>query len=164
MINWQEILMFDVPFLEIFVRGSIMYLFLILIMRFGMNRVMGTIGVSDMLVIVVIADASQNAMAGSYNSVGDGLVLVGTIVFWAWLFDFLSYHFPVLESILQPRQVCLIRNGRYMRQNMAKELITKEELMGQLRINGIEDIKQVKEACIESNGEISVIPVKGKHK
>lgn len=162
MIDWYEIFSFDVPFLEIFVRGTIMYLFLILIMRFGMNRVMGTIGVSDMLVIVVIADASQNAMAGSYNSIGDGLVLVATIVFWAWLFDFLSYRFPFMEKLLQPRKVCLIKNGRYMRQNMARELITKEELMGQLRINGLEDVKQVKEACIESNGEISVIKAKGK--
>lgn len=160
MINWSEVFLFDVPFLEIFVRGTVMYLFMVLIMRFGMNRAMGTIGVSDMLVIVVIADASQNAMAGSYNSIGDGVILVGTIVFWAWTFDFLSYRFPFLEKVLQPSKVCLIKNGRFMRQNMARELITKEELMGQLRVNGIDDVKKVKEACIEANGEVSVIPVK----
>lgn len=160
MIDWHNVFAFDVPFLEIFLRGSVMYLFLVLVMRFGMNRTMGNIGVSDMLLVVLIADAAQNAMAGSHNSVGDGLVLVLTILFWAYFVDYLCFTFPRVEKFLQPRRVFLIRRGRMLRNNMHRELITKDELMAQLRSKGMDDVKKVKEACLEANGEISVIPMK----
>lgn len=160
MIDWHKLFMPEVPLLETFLRGSIMYLVLLLIMRFGKNRTMGTIGVSDMLLIVVIADAAQNAMAGDHSSLVDGILLVLTVVFWAWLLDLLCFKFPKLEEILQPRKVCLIKNGRFKRRNMHREYITHEELMAQLRVNGVDDVKKVKEACIEANGEVSVIRIK----
>lgn len=157
MIDWQALFVPDVSFLEIFIRGTVMYLFLVLVMRFGMNRAMGTIGLTDMLVIVVIADASQNAMAGTYESITSGLFLVTTIVFWAFFFDWLCSISPAIERIMAPSRVCLIRNGHILRHNMRKELITIKELMAQLRLNGIDDVKQVKEACLEANGEFSVV-------
>lgn len=135
-----------------------MYLFLVGVMRFGMNRTMGNIGVSDMLLVVLIADATQNAMAGGHSSIGDGLVLVSTILFWAYCVDYMCFKFPKLESLLQPRRVCLIRDGIMLRRNMRRELVTTDELMAQLRTNGIDDVQKVKEACLEANGEISVIP------
>lgn len=160
MIDWHQIFAFDVPALEIIVRGTVIYLFLILVMRFGRNRSMGSIGVSDMLVIIIIADASQNAMSGTYNSIGDGIILILTIIFWDYLIDWVCYKVPLLENLLQRHQVCLIKNGRLQHRNMRSEMITKDELMGQLRVQGVDDIAKVKSACIELNGQVSVIKYK----
>lgn len=158
MINWHEIFAFDVPFLEIFLRGTIMYLFLLVVMRFGINRTMGNIGVGDMLLVVLIADATQNAMAGGHSSIGDGLVLVMTILFWAYSFDYLCFRFPKLGAVLQPHRVRLIKDGVMLHRNMRREFITKDELMAQLRTHGIDHVSAVKEASLEANGEISVVP------
>jgi uncharacterized membrane protein YcaP (DUF421 family) len=57
-----------------------MYLFLFLLFRFVMRRDVGAIGIADVLLIVIIADASQNAIAGGYDSVTEGLVVVATLV------------------------------------------------------------------------------------
>jgi uncharacterized membrane protein YcaP (DUF421 family) len=156
-VDWGQVFSFDTPVLEIIVRGTITYLSIYLLLRLILKRVTGTVSVSDLLVLVLVADAAQNAMAGTYNSLPDGLVLVGTIIFWSFALDWIGYHFQVIGNYIHPGPLELIRNGRLIRRNMAKEFITYEELMSQLRKQGLEAISQVKHAYLEGTGEISVI-------
>jgi uncharacterized membrane protein YcaP (DUF421 family) len=140
-----------------FVRGTLMYVALFLIFRFVMKRQTGLIGIADILVVVVIADAAQNAFAKEYQSVVEGIVLVCTIVFWDFVINWTSYHVPALGKILQPRPIPLIRNGAVIRRNLRQELMTMDELESQLRKQGIDRIADVKSAHMEDDGEISVI-------
>ena len=57
------------------------------LLRFVLKREAGTLAITDLLVVVLIADAAQNAMADDYRSVPDGLLLVATIVFWSYALD-----------------------------------------------------------------------------
>src|SRR5690348_6338464 len=77
--------------LEILVRGSIMYLSIFLILRVILKRQSQGVSITDILLIVLIADASQNGMSAQYRSVTEGLLLVGTLVFWNFLLDWLAY-------------------------------------------------------------------------
>jgi len=86
----SSIFEFQVSPLELLVRGSLMYWFLFLLFRFILRRDAGSLGLADILVIVLIADASQNGMSGEYKSVSEAMVLVGTIAGWNYLFDWLS--------------------------------------------------------------------------
>ena len=67
------------PVLELFVRGTVVYWFLFLAFRFLLRRNVGALGVADILLLVIVADASQNAMAGQYSSVTEGALLLLTI-------------------------------------------------------------------------------------
>jgi uncharacterized membrane protein YcaP (DUF421 family) len=156
-IDWVQIFKPDTSPIEIFIRGSIVYLALFSMLRFVLRREAGTVGMSDLLVLVLIADAAQNAMAGNYNSLPDGLLLVATIIFWSFALDWLGYHVPLVGRFVHPPPLHLIRSGHLLRRNMRRELITEEELMSQLRQQGIEDIGLVQTACIESDGQISII-------
>src|SRR5678816_1665524 len=80
-VEWDKLFVFTISPLELFIRGSIIYLFILVLMR-ALRREPGTVGIADLLMVVLIADASQNAMAGEYHSILDGLILVLTIVFW----------------------------------------------------------------------------------
>lgn len=142
---------------EMIVRGTIMYVALFLILRLLMKRQSGSIGTADLLVIIIIADAAQNAFAKEYQSITEGVVLVLTIIFWDFLIDWLNYRFPALHSLLQSPPVRLIRNGGVLRKNLRQELMTLEDLHSELRKHGIEDISDVASACIEEDGEISVV-------
>jgi len=155
-INWHDLFVPAHP-IETILRGSLMYLSLFLLMRFVLKRESGSIGTADLLMVVVIADAAQNAMAGDYKSITDGVILVVTIMFWNYAIDWLSYHSPTMRRVLQPKPLLLVKNGRMYKQNMRKELITKEELIAELRENGVEDLSEVKEARIEEDGHVSVI-------
>src|SRR5437762_5422052 len=136
-IDVAKILIPNVSPLEIVLRGTVMYLALFVLIRVVLKR--QALGVTDLLVIVLIADAAQNGMAGVYTSVADGLILVATIIFWAYALDWLGYHIPLIERLLQPSPLPLIEHGKLLRRNMRAELVTVEELMAQLRLEGIDD-------------------------
>ena len=158
--DWKSIFSIDVPLLEIILRGSVMYITLFVLLRILLKRQAGSLGMTDLLLITLIADASQNAMAGEYRSLPDGIVLVSTIIFWTYALDWLSFRFPRFGRLIEPPPLPLIKDGKLLRRNMRRELITEEELMGQIREQGLDNLEKVKEAYIESDGHISVVQEK----
>jgi uncharacterized membrane protein YcaP (DUF421 family) len=165
-IDWQGIFIPETPLLEIFIRGSLVYLGLFLLLRVLLKRESGTLGITDMLLVVLIADAAQNGMAHDYRSVPEGLFLVATIIFWSWVLNWLGHHFPFFQKLVKPRKLLLVKDGRMIKENMQKELITTSELMSEVRMSGVEELSQVKAAYMEPSGNISVITYEqspGKH-
>lgn len=161
-VDWAGLFVPTHSIAEMVVRGSLMYLALFVILRFIMKRQAGSIGLADILVIVIIADAAQNAFAKSYQSITEGVVLVIVIVFWDFLIDWLGYRFPALRVILQPPPLLIISDGRVQRANMRREALSEEELMSQLRKKGVETPADVRRAYLEPDGELTVIPKAGK--
>lgn len=155
--DWKSLFSFDVPVLEILVRGSVIYISLFILLRVVLKRQAGSLGMTDLLLITLIADASQNGMAGQYMSLPAGIVLVSTIIFWSYTFDWLSYKFPWFNRLTEPPPLPLIKDGKMLRKNMRRELITEDELMSQLREQGLDDVGRVKESFMESDGHISVV-------
>lgn len=156
-IEWRELFIPEKPLVGVILRGTLTYLMLFLILRFLLKRQSGVIGIADLLVIVLIADAAQNAMANEYKSITEGALLVLTIVFWNYFLDWLGYRFPAFQRLVRPAPLLLIRDGRMIHRNMRQEMITPDELNSQLRQQGIESCEEVKEAFIEGDGRISII-------
>jgi uncharacterized membrane protein YcaP (DUF421 family) len=156
-IDWKSVFMPSIPLIEIVLRGTAMYIAVFILLRITARRQVGSLSMTDLLLITFIADASQNAMAGEYKSIPDGIVLVATIIFWSYALDWLSFHSPRLRRLIEPPPLPLIKNGRLLRRNMRRELITDVDLKAQLREQGISDIANVKEAYVEADGNISVV-------
>ena len=156
-VGWAELFIPHHSVFEMLVRGTIMYIALFIILRFLMKRQAGSIGIADILVIVIIADAAQNAFAKEYRSVTEGIVLVVTIVFWDFMIDWLSYRFPKFQQIAQPPPLQLVKDGKMLLRNMRREYITVDELKSQLRLQGVDDLEDVRQACMEGDGQISVV-------
>lgn len=156
-IDWQEVFGLTMPPLELFVRGTAIYWFLLAVFRTLLQRDIGAVGVADVLVLVLVADAAQNAMAGEYRSVTDGLILVSTILGWNLLFDFLSYKSPRLRRVFRPEELLLVRDGRIIHRNLRQEYMSEEDLREKLREHGVESPAEVRKAYMESDGSISVI-------
>lgn len=155
-INWNQLFVPALPLLELALRGSVMYLGLLVAMRVLVRRHAGSLSLMDLLLVVLIADAAQNAMAGEYRSITEGLLLCGTLFFWNYALDFASYRFDAVAKILEPPPLPLVKNGRMLRRNMRQELITEEELASQLRQQEVEDLQEVKLAYLEPDGALSV--------
>jgi uncharacterized membrane protein YcaP (DUF421 family) len=160
-VDWGKLFTFDTPVLEILVRGTLTYLAILVMLRVVGRRETGSVGITNLLTVVLLADAAQNAMAGEYTSIPDGVLLVGTIVFWSWFLDWAKYRWPGFARIVEPPALPLVKDGRLLVRNLRQEMITREELMSQLRLQGVDDLAQVKRAYIESDGRISVVPRDG---
>lgn len=157
LVDWAEMFTPTHSLAEIVVRGTIMYLALLLILRFVMLRQSSSLALADILVIVVIADAAQNGFAKEYKSITEGVLLVLTIVSWDLLLNVLSYRFRWFERVLSPAPIRLVEDGQMVRRNMRREFVTEDELMGQLRLQGVQDLSEVERVCLEGNGDISVV-------
>jgi len=147
----------DVSLLETVVRGIVMYLSIFVLLRVILGGRTSGVTVSDLLVLVMISDAAQNAMASTYLSLTNGIVLVATIVVTSATMDWLAFRYPSIRRFVHPEHKPLIIDGRLIRKTLNEELMTEGELMTQLRLNGLEDPSEVKAAYLEGNGEISVI-------
>jgi uncharacterized membrane protein YcaP (DUF421 family) len=161
-IDWADVFGLGLSPLELFARGSAMYWFLFFVFRFVVRRDVGAVGVADILILVIVADAAQNAMSGEYTSVADGFVLVGTLIFWNVLLDRLSFQYRWFRVFATAPPLCIVRDGKVLRRNMRKEYITDEELWTQLREQGIFTLEEVKAVYIEMDGKFSVIKQKPK--
>ncbi len=156
MIDWHALFVPEMP-VEMILRGTVTYWFLLALFRVAIGRRIGAVGMADILVLVIVSDAIQNSMAGDYRSVTDGFILVATLVGWTMFTDWLAFRFPRLRAAMEPPPLLLIRNGRLLRRNMRAELLTETELLSKLRAQGVADPSQVERAFMESDGEISVI-------
>lgn len=152
-----QLMQFTVAPLELILRGTIMFWFLLLIFRLILRRDIGSASITDFLFVVILGDAAQNAMIGEGSSVSDGMLLVSTLVAWNYALDVLSYRFPWVDRLLSARKLCLVRDGKLQRRNLRKEFITTDEVYEKIREAGLERLDQVKFMYMESDGEISVI-------
>lgn len=151
----------SLPPAEILIRGTAIYWFLFLLFRFVLRRDTGAMAITDVLLLVVIADAAQNAMAGEYTSITDGVLLVSTIAFWNYALDWAAFRFETMRWLVEGDPVRLVTDGKVDRRNLRRELITMDDLMAALREHGLERLDQVKCARMEKDGEISVIRADG---
>ena len=155
-IDWHQMFVPTGSLLELIVRGSSMYLLILAGFRI-FRRDAGSLSVSDLLVVVLIADAAQNGMAGEYKSLTEGVVIVTTIFAWNYLLDWLAYRSRFVYWLLHPPSLLLIRNGQIQFRNLRSQLITKDDLLEQLREQGVEGVERVKACFLESDGRMSVI-------
>jgi uncharacterized membrane protein YcaP (DUF421 family) len=160
-IDWKSAFVPSGSLWELVLRGTLMYFFLLAVLRV-FRREAGGIGMTDILLIVIVADAAQNAMSDDYQSITEGVVLVGTIVFWDFALDWLGYRYPGFRRLIRPQALPLIRDGRIMKQNLKRELMSEEELVSQLREHGVEHAAEVKRCYLEGDGKLSVITRKSK--
>jgi len=156
-VDWAEVLLPTQSVLELVVRASAMYLIVFALLRLVLRRHTGGLGTSDLLVVVLVAEVAGNGVSGESFSVVGGAISVGTVLLWTYAIEWLQYHVPVLERIVREPKLKLIADGKLLRRNMRAELITFEELMTQLREQGLEDFSQVEAAYVEADGTISIL-------
>ena len=161
----------DVSALELVVRTSLIYLGLLGALRLMARRSMGALELPELLMVVLIADGVQNGMAGEYHSLTGALIVAGTMLGWNYALDALAYRTARLRKLLCPGALKVVENGRLLHHNMRRELVTEDELRSRLRTESVEDLREVKLAYLEPNGELSVIkqdqqpePTRGRHR
>lgn len=155
-LDWTTLFVPTVPVTEIILRGTVIYLLLFTLLRL-LRREAGALSIGDLLAVVLIANAAQNALAGEYKSITEGAILIFTIVGWDHFLNWLGYRSRWMRDVLRPPPLPLIKNGRLLAKNLRQELITMDELMSELRRHGVETVEQVRRCYLEGDGHFSVI-------
>jgi len=155
--DWGELFRPSAPLAEILVRGTVMFLALFAMMRVVGKREAGAHSLTDLLVVVLVAEAAAHGMAGESRAIPDSLLLIATILFWSVALDALAYRWEPLARLLKGRPAALIVDGEINQHALRREFMRRDELTAQLRLHGITDVRDVARAYLEPSGMISVI-------
>lgn len=155
--DWSRLFVPEMSLPEVLVRGTLVYVGVVLLLRVILKRQAGKVALSDLLVVAVVAGICRNPLVRDAYSVTDGLLVIVVVLFWSFAMDWLSYYVPLIHKILHPKPVPLIRDGVVLEGNLKHELVTDSQLHCQLRRNGVKDVRQVEEAWMEGDGQVSVL-------
>jgi len=144
------------PHWEFVVRAAVVYVFVLFLLRLGGKRQIGQMGVGEFVAILLISNAVQNSMNGGDNSITGGLILATALILLSVLVEYVTFKSKRIENLIQGRPTLLVHNGRILKENLQKEMLSTHELAALLRRQGIHRVDEIDSAILESDGFVSV--------
>jgi len=143
--------------LNVALRTTIVYFALLLGLRLTGTRQLGQMSTFDLVLLLIISNAVQNAMVGPDTSLAGGLVAAGVLISWHAVIDRLRIADPRVQKLIAGEGIMLIHNGAVLHEHCVRAGVTTEELMQALREHGVATVTDVRLAVLEPDGAISVI-------
>jgi uncharacterized membrane protein YcaP (DUF421 family) len=150
-------MLFENPFLNIIVSTAAVYLFIVVAIRITGRRELAQLSVVDLVFILLISNAVQNAMVGPDTSLWGGLLAAGVLFVVNFGLKQLIYRFRGVSRLLQGEEIMLIYNGVVNKKNVLRARLSMEEIEEAVREHGVSGIKDVNLAVLEVDGNISVL-------
>ena len=144
-------------FLDILLRSSAVYLFMIAALRLFGKKELSQLSVSDLVLILLISNAVQNAMVGSDSSLAGGLMAALVLFVFNYLLKLVMFRSKKVKTLLEGEPVLLVYKGEINKQNLDEQKKTTDELQAVIREHGVADIQHVELAMLEVDGNISVL-------
>jgi uncharacterized membrane protein YcaP (DUF421 family) len=143
--------------LDIALRTSIVYLALLVGIRLTGQRQLGQMTSFDLVLLLIIANAVQNAMVGPDTSLVGGLVAAAVLIVWHQVIDRVRRVSRHASRLIAGEGIMLINNGMVLAEHLGRAGLTMDELLQALREHGVGRVADVRLAVLEPDGAISVI-------
>ena len=148
--------------MDAIVRGLVVYLFLLILFRIAGRRTLGSITNFDFVLLLIISEATQNAMIGNDYSVTNGFLVILTLVGLDIVLSYMKQRFPAMERYLDGLPLILVDQGRPLKDLMYRVRVDEQDILAAAREkHGLERMDQIKYAILETNGVISIVPKSG---
>lgn len=145
--------------MDAILRGFMIYLFLLVLFRIAGRRTLGQMTNFDFVLLLIISEATQNAMIGNDFSLTNAMLVILSLVGLDIAFSLLKQRFPALNRHLEGLPLVLVEQGRPLKELMRKSRVDEQDILSSAREkHGIERMEQIKYAVLETNGGISIIP------
>ncbi len=158
----MTVLLFD--YWKIILSSVSVYVFIVAAIRLTGKKELAQLSVIDLVFILLISNAVQNAMVGTDSSLGGGMVAATSLFIVNYLFKRIMYNFPELNKLIQGEPLLLIYNGKLNTKNITGAKISIQEIMEVIREHGVAAVEQVDLAVLEVDGNISVMSHEFKQK
>jgi uncharacterized membrane protein YcaP (DUF421 family) len=144
-------------------RAVAIYAFLLLIFRITGKRSLAQITAFDFVLILIIGEATQQALLGEDFSVVNAYIVIGTLMFLELALSFVKGWFPRLDPVLESTPLIIVENGRLLEDRIGHERVDASDVLAAAREKqGLERLDQIKYAVLEKSGGISIVPREAK--
>lgn len=148
--------------MDLVVRGIAVYLFLLLIFRISGKRSLRSATTFDFVLLLIVAETTQQALVGDDSSVTGAFVLIVVLVGLDIALSLLKRWSPRVDRLLEGQPLVVLRDGTPLDARMHVERIDEEDILSAAREGqGIDRLEDIKRAVLEKNGVISVVPRRG---
>jgi uncharacterized membrane protein YcaP (DUF421 family) len=137
-------------------RASFVYVFLLIVVRLLGKREIGNHTAFDLIVALILGEVVDEIIYGDVTIL-QGVTAIVVVAIWHVVNSWASFKSEIIDRITGAPPTVLVRNGEIQRKNLAKERFNEDELLSELRMMGVDDVKEVKQATLEPNGKVSVI-------
>ncbi len=158
----MELFDLAMPWWHFVIRAIIVYVVLLAMVRVSGKRAVGQFTPFDMILLILLGNAVQNALLGKDTSVGGGLLLAGTLIALNYGVGQLAAHFPAFHAFVEGKPVKVIEDGHVDVPSLRREAVSAADIDEALRRNGLDRREQVHVAWLETDGTITIIPKKEK--
>ncbi len=148
----------SIPFWNVALRTILCYVGMLVLLRLAGKREIGQITTFDVVVLLMIGNAVQNAMVGPDYSVTTGLLAAVVLVIANYVTASLGLHSPLFHRAVQGEPTLLVSHGSFVWTSLRREGIDPDEVLAAMREHGIDNLSQVKSAWLEIDGSISIVP------
>ena len=139
------------------------YGLLLLIFRIAGRRTLAETSSFDLVLLLIIGETTQQAMIGDDDTVMGALVAILSLVSLDMGISYLKKAFPAFDTLLEGRPILLIREGKLQQAAMKANSLDEEDIREAARLSqGLEDMEDVRQATLERDGEISIVPWRNK--
>ena len=145
------------PWWEFILRAVIVYVVVLVMVRLAGKRTLGQFTPFDMLLLVLLGNAVQNALLGQDTSLGGGLLLALTLVALNYFVGWITTRSPAMERVIEGEPVVLARHGHVLQKVLQRELVSKADFAKAMRDAGCDEVDEVDLALLETNGHITII-------
>lgn len=145
------------PWWQYVLRACVVYFVLLAMIRLSGKRTMGQFTSFDMLLIVLLGNAVQNALLGTDTTVGGGLILAATLMLLNWGVGYLTSRSDRFERALEGVPVVLARDGHVYREVLRRELVSRADFHKAMRENDCAEVDEIGLAMLETNGHITIL-------
>ena len=140
-------------------RSACVYIALILIFRLTGKRSLAQITTFDMVLLLIISEATQEALIGQDNSITNALLVILTLIGLDLGLGFWKQHSTAVAKMLDGLPILLVQDGELHRDRMDLERVDEGEILQAAReAHGLERMEEIKHAVLEQNGGISIVP------
>ena len=145
--------------MESVIRAAVVYVVLMLLFRIAGKRSLAEITSFDLVLLLIISEATQQAMIDNDNSMTNALLLVSTLIGMNILLSVVTTRWKPFNRLLEDVPLVILRNGEPLRDRMRKERVDEEDILEAARASqGLERLDQIKFAILERTGHITIVP------
>ena len=137
-------------------RASFVYFFLLLVIRILGKREVGNTSAFDLIVALILGEVVDEIVYGDVTIL-QGVTAITVVGIWHLVNSWASFKSEFIDQLTGAPPTVMVENGQIQRKNLAKERLNESELFSELRMMGVETVKEVKRATLEPNGKISVL-------
>ena len=145
--------------MDIVLRGFTIYIFLLIIFRLCGKRSLAQITTFDFVLLLLVSEATQQALLGDDFSVSNAFLLIVTLVGLDIGLSLWKQWSPTMERLLEGKPLLIVEHGKLLKERMVKERVDEADILAAAReLQGLERLEQIKYAVLERDGVISIIP------